>query len=100
MLDFKAAIEDLKVNLKTRKRVFIAVIGSFFIFIALIGLLIPLIPTSLIAIPGFILLSLYSPTVYAFLKRKTQDYPKIQSRMDRIRNALINLIHPTRRPEK
>ena len=100
MLDFKAAIRDLKVNLKTRKRVFIAVIGSFFIFIALIGLLIPLIPTSLIAIPGFILLSLYSPTVYAFLKKKTQDYPKVQSRMDCIRNSLINLIHPTRRPEK
>lgn len=100
MLDFKAAFEDLKVNLKTRKRVFIAVIGSFFIVIALIGLLIPLIPTSLIAIPGFILLSLYSPTVYAFLKKKTQDYPKVQSRMDRIRNSLINLIHPTRRPEK
>ncbi len=95
MLDFKSAYNDLRENLKTRKRVLIACIALVFLAVAVIGLLIPLLPTSLIAIPGLILLSLYSPTVYAFLKQKTQSHPKLQSRMDRIRNAFINFIHPS-----
>ncbi len=95
MFSIKSAIADLRQNLKTRRRVFITCLAFFFIGIAVIGLLIPLIPTSVIAIPGLLLLSLYSPTVYSFMKRKTQDYPKLQSRMDRMRNTIIHFIHPS-----
>ncbi len=95
MLSLRKTLGDLRQNLKSRRRVVITCLGVFLIIVAIVGLLIPLIPTSLVAIPGLLLISLYSPTVYSFMKRKTQGSPKLQSRMDRMRNWLINFIHPS-----
>ncbi|MDB5237015.1 MAG: hypothetical protein JWL88_117 [Parcubacteria group bacterium] len=59
-----------------------------------IGLVIPIFPGLLFTIPGLLLLSLYSPTVYATLKRRLANHPKLESFTDRGRNWLINRIKP------
>lgn len=84
---------ELKENLKSPKRAVIGVIAVIFVAIGLLGIFVPLLPGIVILAPALILLSIYSPSAYAFLKRRTQKHPRLQSMMDRVRNKAITTLH-------
>jgi hypothetical protein len=85
---------DVEGSLKSPKPLVIVSLSIVLIAIGSVGILIPLFPGLVILIPGIMLLSLYSPTVYKRLKRKVSGHPKAESITDRTRNWLINLIRP------
>lgn len=89
----KKAKEELRESLKTRRRIVVSIFAGFLIVIGFIGQFIPLFPGRTLLFIGVVILSLYSPTLHAWMKRKTANYPKVQSFTDRVRNRLINLIH-------
>lgn len=90
---FPRAYRELKENTTTPKRVVIVFIALTLLVFGIIGSLIPLFPGRLIAAPSLILFSIYSPTVYALLKRKSDGHPRVQSWFDRIRNWIIHRLH-------
>lgn len=89
----KDASKEVAENAKTFKRKVIVLIAGILLIFSVIGSFIPLFPAKTVAAPSLILLSMYSPTVYAYMKRKSQNYPRIQSILDRIRNWTIHKLH-------
>lgn len=69
-------------------------IAVLLIAVGQVMILIPFIPGLALTVPGLVLLSLYSPTIYKTLKQKLAGHPKIESVTDRVRNWLINRIRP------
>ena len=69
-----------------------AVAGAL-VVIGFVGMFVPLFPGRTLLFVGLIILSLYSPAVHAFVKRKTANHPRLQSFADRARNRLIHLFH-------
>ncbi|HEX8591630.1 MAG TPA: hypothetical protein VF696_02710 [Candidatus Paceibacterota bacterium] len=91
----KAVINDVTDSLKSGspRRIGVTVFGILLFFVGAVGMFIPLFPGRTTMLLALILLSVQSPTVHAWVKRKTQKYPRIQSRSDRIRNWVINRVH-------
>lgn len=52
-------------------------------------MVIPIFPGRATMVMGLVLLSVHSPTLHRWLKRKTQKHPRIQRFADRTRNWLI-----------
>lgn len=86
--------KDLAASAGSPKPFLIVAIAFVLILIGLAGLLIPIFPGLLFLVPGVLLLSLYSPTVYRAVKQRVSDHPKMQSRIDRMRNWLIRNVKP------
>jgi hypothetical protein len=88
------AVKDVAGSFTSPKPVIVITIGVLLVLVGQLGILIPVFPGLALTIPGLILLSLYSPTIYKTLKRKTAGHPKLESAADRSRNWLIKLIKP------
>ena len=92
----KRIYHELRGSMKTPRRVFVISLGGVCVAVGVITLPIPLVPSRTVMLPGVLILSIYSPTAYRWLKQRTQKYPRVQSRVDRVRNWIINRIHPSR----
>ncbi|HEY0010454.1 MAG TPA: hypothetical protein VGB97_00900 [Candidatus Paceibacterota bacterium] len=92
----KQAGRELKGNAKTPKRIFLVFIALLLIIIGIVSTPLPGFPSRITMLIGLVLLSISSPSVYAWVKRRTQKYPRIQSFADRFRNRVINFIYPSR----
>lgn len=64
---------------KKLKRVLVITLGIFFIFVGLAGLVLPIIQGWFFLLLGGLLLSMYSPSLRAFIDRHTVKYPKIHA---------------------
>ena len=84
--------KELKEQFRSPRRAFLISLGIVLLLIGFAGIFIPVLPGSLFTIPGLVLLSIYSPTMYKSLQRRVQKSPRIQSGVDRVRNWLINLV--------
>jgi uncharacterized membrane protein YbaN (DUF454 family) len=86
--------QDVSGSFRAPKPIVIITLAVLLIAIGQAGLLIPIFPGLLFTVPGLVLLSLYSPTMYRFLKQRVSDHPKLESFADRVRNWLIIHIKP------
>jgi len=91
--DIKRARDELRGNLKSGRRILVTVVAGFLIVVGLLGQFVPIFPGKTLLLLGLLMLSLYSPTVQAWVERRVAKYPKLQSRAARLRNRLIHLIH-------
>ena len=64
---------------KKLKRVLVIALGSFFILVGLAGLVLPILQGWFFLVLGGLLLSMYSPSLRAFIDRHTVRYPKIHA---------------------
>jgi hypothetical protein len=92
-LKLRTIVHEITGRANSLKRFIVIAIASLLLVIGAIGMFIPLFPGRLVATPGLVILSLYSPSIYNRLKRYSQDHPRIQSALDRIRNWLIRRLH-------
>lgn len=66
------------------KRVIVVSIAFAFLFIGLIGLVLPVIQGLLSIFVGIILLSLYSPTIRKWTEKHTERFPKLHEFVKKI----------------
>ena len=90
----KLVWSDIAGSFTAPKPIILITLATALILIGQIGLLIPIFPGLLFTVPGLVLLSLYSPTIYRKLKQRVSGHPKIESLTDRTRNWLIHRIRP------
>jgi uncharacterized membrane protein YbaN (DUF454 family) len=64
---------------KKLKRVLVIALGVFFVFVGLAGLVLPILQGWFFLLLGGLLLSMYSPSLRAFIDRHTVRYPKIHA---------------------
>jgi uncharacterized membrane protein YbaN (DUF454 family) len=67
--------------------------AGILVVIGFIGQFIPIFPGKIVLFAGLVILSMYSPTVHAWIKRRLGKYPKLESAADRFRNTVIKLLH-------
>jgi hypothetical protein len=89
----KKARGELRENLKTRKRIAITVFAGVLILIGMIGQFIPIFPGKIVLFAGLLILSMYAPSVHAWVKQRLSSHPRLESLADRFRNRLIRLFH-------
>ena len=87
---------ELRENMTTPKRTFVISLGGVLFTVGVVTTPIPVFPSRTVMVPGLVILSIYSPTAYRWLKQKTEGYPRLQSWVDRIRNWVIHRIHPSK----
>lgn len=91
---------ELRGSLTTPRRVVIILFAFLCAGVGLLTIPILLFPSRVFLATALVIFSVYSPTAYRWLKQRTQKYPRVQSIADRMRNRVINLIHPTpKKPE-
>lgn len=64
---------------KKLKRVLVITLGVFFLLVGLAGLVLPILQGWFFLLLGGLLLSMYSPSLRAFIYRHTVKYPKIHA---------------------
>jgi uncharacterized membrane protein YbaN (DUF454 family) len=77
---------------KNVKRALVLVVGGMFIILGVIGLALPFLQGFLFIIIGLILLSLYSPTVRAWVDVHTKWSPKLHGAIERIEEWVVEII--------
>ena len=92
-LDLRKAGGELRGNLTSPKRVVITGFALVLVVIGLVGQFIPLFPGKIVLASGLLMLSMYAPSVHAWVKQRLGNYPRLESIADRFRNRLINLFH-------
>ncbi len=61
------------------KRILILALGIVFIALGIVGLALPFLQGFLFLAIGILLLSLYSPTLRAWVDRRSKPYPKVHA---------------------
>ena len=91
----KEVVGEVAGNLKSGsvRRVALTIVGMLLFVVGAVGSFIPIFPGRTTMAAGLVLLSVHSPTLHAWVKRKTQKYPRLQSSADRTRNWLIRRLH-------
>ncbi len=74
------------------KRVFVLTLGVIFVLLGIAGLALPFLQGFLFLAIGLLLLSLYSPTLRAWVDRHTVKYPKLHAMVAKAESWIVRII--------
>ena len=74
------------------KRTFVIIAGVFFILLGLVGLVLPILQGVLFLAIGLLLLSLYSPTLRAWIDKHTVRFPRLHKIVQDVEEWVVRII--------
>ena len=77
---------------KQTKRILVLSLGVAFIIFGLVGLVLPFLQGFLFLAIGLLLLSLYSPTIRAWMDKHTVRYPKLHAMVAKAEEWVVKVI--------
>lgn len=77
---------------KHTKRVLVLSLGVAFVVLGLVGLVLPFLQGFLFLAIGLLLLSLYSPTIRAWMDKHTVKYPKLHTMVAKAEEWIVKVI--------